>query len=125
MAAKIIFGTGRAAMWATAGALALMSLSSPALSSMPVLTPSPSPATAATCTHWALQQDEDALYMWGTTESGDFSKVDAIRTLVGFCLGREAPDIVGWGSSAGFDDAYCEKHANAQICVTRKSLEKP
>lgn len=107
------------------GGMALGLLSGPALASMPVLTASPNPATSATCTHWAIEQDEDTLYMWGATESGESSKAEAIQRLIGSCMGRKIPDIVGWGSSVGFDEAYCKKHARAAICVKGKSPEKP
>lgn len=104
----------------TLGVVAIVLLSGPAFSSMPVLTPSPNPATSASCTEWATQQDEDAIYMWGMTESGESSKGEAIQRLIGSCLGREVPDIVGWGSSVGFEERYCKKHARAPICVKRK-----
>ncbi|MCH4560968.1 hypothetical protein [Mesorhizobium jarvisii] len=111
--------------WSGHVAMAVVILAGPAQASMPVLTPAPNPATAATCTHWAVQQDEDTLYMWGTTESGVSSKDKAIQRLIGFCLGRKVPDIVGWGSSVGFDEVYCKKHVRAPICANQKSVEKP
>jgi hypothetical protein len=83
---------------------------------MPLLTPYPRPASPAACEKWAAVQDEDAIYMWGTQEDGGSFKAVALQRLVASCLGHRAPEIVGFGSSVGFDDAYCEKHPKIKLC---------
>lgn len=98
----------------------LLSLAGPAYPSMPNLTPKPAQATPATCTEWATQQDEDTLNIWGMTASGDYSKGEALQRLIDSCLGRPIPEIVGWGSSVGFSDSYCDRHAGEQICINYK-----
>jgi hypothetical protein len=95
-------------------------LATAAHATMPVLTATPKPATPESCKAWASSQDEDAIWMWGTQEDGTTSEVVALQRLTASCLGEEPPEIVGFGSSVGFDDAYCEKHPQQKICTTRR-----
>lgn len=99
--------------------LLVVSLVPRAQATMPPLTPTPKPASHSACERWAARQDEDAIYMWGTMEAGGTSKPFAITRLTAFCMGGEKPDIIGFGSSVGFDDAYCAKHRAAPICQNR------
>lgn len=94
-------------------------LAAPAYAAMPSLTSTPKPATASACERWAGAQDEDAIYMWGMQESGESSNKVALARLTGFCMGKPKPEIVGFGSSVGFDDAFCAKHRSAKICQGR------
>lgn len=57
--------------------------------------------------------------MWGIQESGNSSRDIALLRLALSCLGDKTPEIVGFGSSAGFDATYCKKHRSAQICKKR------
>jgi hypothetical protein len=83
---------------------------------MPMLTPTPTPATPTTCKEWAASQDDDAIEMWGIQENGLSSRDVALRRLYFSCLGYRPPDIVGFGSSVGFDEAYCKNHPKFKIC---------
>jgi hypothetical protein len=84
-----------------------------------MLTPSPEHPTLRECQEWAAMQDEDAIYMWGIREDGTSSREIAILRLTLHCLGDAPPEIVGFGSSAGFDEAYCERHPDVQLCQAR------
>jgi hypothetical protein len=86
---------------------------------MPLLTPKPNPASAETCQKWAASQDDDAIEMWGIQENGSSSRDIALLRLALSCLGDRPPEIVGFGSSAGFDASYCKKHRGAPICKKR------
>ncbi len=90
-----------------------------ARATMPMLNDTPRQRSPVTCKDWAAGQDDDALEMWGIQESGSSSRDVAIDRLTRFCLGKKSPDIVGFGSSAGFDEAYCENHKKAAICHKR------
>lgn len=87
-----------------------------ARATMPPLTEKPTSPTIASCLKWADVQDDDAIYMWGIQESGKSSRDVAVLRLALSCLGDKPPEIVGFGSSVGFDTAYCKKHRNAQVC---------
>lgn len=89
---------------------------------MPSLTPKPNPRTPGACKAWAAKQDEDAIYMWGTEEDGTHSRSIALDRLARSCLGQRPPDIIGFGSSIGFDESYCAKHAAIKLC---KELSRP
>jgi hypothetical protein len=41
----------------------------------------------------------------------------AVRRLADDCLGKPKPEIVGFGSSAGFDRDYCRHHPRQKICL--------
>jgi hypothetical protein len=86
---------------------------------MPTLTPTPSHPTEEACGTWAAAQDDDAIYMWGMQKDGTTSKEVAINRLAGSCMGTKPPAIVGFGSSDGFDQAYCKNHAAQKICKNR------
>jgi hypothetical protein len=94
-------------------------LATSASATMPTLTPTPDPATPDACKAWAASQDEDAIEMWGIQESGDSSPEIAVQRLALFCQGDQPPEIVGFGSSVGFDDAYCQNHPKQKICADR------
>lgn len=87
---------------------------------MPLLTPNPKPPTTAACKAWAAEQDADAIQMWGIQEDGTSSRAVALRRLSDSCVGRSPPEIVGFGSSAGFDATYCGKHPKAKLCKNIK-----
>ena len=86
---------------------------------MPALTALPSPATLQSCQAWATGQSDDAFDMWGIMESGKNSKDVAALRLTLTCLGDAPPAIVGFGSSAGGDAAFCKTHRRAAVCASR------
>jgi hypothetical protein len=90
--------------------------STAAYASMPMLTPSPQDNTVRACASWAREQDEEAIDMWGMQQSGGSSYELGIHRLTSQCLGEPVSDIVGSGSSLGFDDEYCAKHHDAAVC---------
>jgi len=87
-----------------------------AYATMPMLTPKPTNLTQGECNTWAANQVEDAVFMWGLQSNGESSRKVALKRLTDSCMGRPIPDIVGFGSSAGFDDTYCKKHRAEKIC---------
>lgn len=91
-----------------------------AFATMPPLTDMPNGKSVAVCLQWAKEQDEDSLYMWGTQDSGANSQAVAIDRLARYCIDGSQPEIVGFGSSAGFDEAYCRKHSRSAICRDRR-----
>ena len=91
----------------------------PASATMPELTQRPKQASAAACKAWAAKQDDEAIYMWGFREDGSSSRTLAMQRLMRECMGGPKPEIVGFGSSMGFDEAYCRKHPNTGICRKR------
>jgi hypothetical protein len=95
--------------------LALL-ISSSAHATGPELTPTTKPSTPEACKAWAAKQDSDAFYMWGQQKNGWSSRQIALRRLILFCLGHRPPEIVNFGSSAGFDQTYCHKHPRFKIC---------
>lgn len=90
---------------------------------MPMLTEAPKRPTAAACGKWAAEQSDDALEMWGIQPNGKTSNSIALDRLKRSCMGESRPGIVGFGSSVGFDDAYCEKHAKEHLCLNRHQRE--
>lgn len=94
-------------------------LVAPVQAAMPALTPTPKPTSVSACKRWAAAQGEDAIYLWGMLEAGGTSKPVAMKRLAAFCLGGKKPSIVGFGSSVGFDDAYCAGRRAAPICRNR------
>lgn len=100
----------------------LCTLSHGAFATMPTLTPKPKPMTPAACEKWAASQDDDAIGMWGIQETGVSSRDLALRRLALSCLGDPPPEIVGFGSSAGFDEGYCRKHSAARNAQELKRL---
>jgi hypothetical protein len=83
---------------------------------MPLLTPKPQNPSLAACGAWAAKQDDDAIEMWGIQEDGTSSRAIAIDRLARSCMGQRPPEIVGFGSSVGFNEAYCEKHSTIKLC---------
>jgi hypothetical protein len=90
-----------------------------ARATMPTLSPEPSPASPATCQKWANSLSSDAYDMWGLKEEGSWSREVAILRLKTACLGGGRPEIVGFGSSVGFDEDYCARHRDFGICKKR------
>ncbi len=88
----------------------------PAMANMPMLTPLPSLPTAETCQQWAAAQGEEAREMWGVMESGKYLPEVGTLRLALMCLGDKPPAIVGFGSSAGGDAAYCKANPRTAIC---------
>lgn len=91
-------------------------IASSAHATAPELTPTPKPPTSEACKAWAAKQDSDAIYMWGRRKNGESSREIALQRLTLSCLGHRPPEIVNFGSSAGFDEAYCRKHSRFKIC---------
>lgn len=81
--------------------------------------------TSDACAKWAASQDPDTIERWGTQDGGGSSRDKAILRLTLSCLGDEAPEIVGFYSSVGVADAYCEKHTTAGICTSRGAAASP
>jgi len=88
---------------------------------MPALMPKPAPISLKACQQWAAEQDDDAKWMWGIQDSGNHSGDIAVARLTMHCLGETVPDIVGFGSSVGFDTHYCDDHSQARICEERQA----
>lgn len=101
-------------------AVILAAVIAPAMANMPMLTPLPSPATAEACQQWAAAQNEDARAMWGVMESGKYLPEVGVLRLSLNCLGDKPPAIVGFGSSAGADAAYCKANPRTPICRQRR-----
>jgi hypothetical protein len=94
-------------------------LSTSAWATMPMLPEMPKNKSPKSCEVWAQQAikgDEDIALMWGLQESGDSSAKIAIKRLVLSCLGREMPEIVGFYSSAGVAQEFCEDHKQTRLC---------
>jgi len=88
--------------------------------SMPALTPKPEPSGLKACQQWALDQDEDVKWMWGIKPNGSHLLDVGMARLVLHCLGDTVPDIVGFGSSIGFDTHFCDNHSETRICQERR-----
>ncbi|HEY1863548.1 MAG TPA: hypothetical protein VGG77_07640 [Roseiarcus sp.] len=103
--------------WLTLAALAAMTV--PARATMPLLSEKPTMRTDAACWAWAEEQakDEEVAYMWGILDDGNSDRAVAVRRLADECLGKPKPEIVGFGSSAGFDRDYCRRHNHQKICL--------
>lgn len=89
---------------------------SAANATMPRLTPLPKSPTVEACRAWAAAQDDDATGMWGVLPDGNGTDEVGKLRLTLHCLGDAKPDIVGFGSSAGGDAAYCKRHPRVAIC---------
>jgi hypothetical protein len=89
----------------------------PAWATMPLLDEKPPMRTDEACWAWADQQakDEEVASMWGVLDDGNSDRAIAVRRLGDDCLGKPKPDIVGFGSSAGFDRDYCRHHPRQKI----------
>ena len=98
--------------------VAIISLAflSPAYATMPVLTEQPASPNQALCEKWAVEQDEDAIEMWGTQNDGMSSSAVGLNRLAAFCMGQKPPDIIYFYSGSGFASAFCKKHASLKIC---------
>jgi hypothetical protein len=107
-----------------AAAVVILAAAGGARATMPMLSSEPFPASPAACQKWADLQSGDALDMWGLNEDGSWSREVAVLRLTLTCLGGARPEIVGFGSSVGFDDAYCTKHREFGICKKR-AADKP
>lgn len=97
-------------------ATALVLSASAASATMPRLTPLPKSPTIEACRAWAAVQDDDATTMWGLLPDGNGTDEVGKLRLTLHCLGDATPDIVGFGSSAGGDAAYCKRHPRVAIC---------
>lgn len=90
---------------------------------MPALTDVPKPSSPTVCKEWAAKQDDEALEMWGIQEDGKSSRTVGINRLASFCMGQPKPEIVGFGSSEGFDRDYCIKHPEQDLCAAHHTHE--
>ncbi|WP_238273213.1 hypothetical protein [Methylobacterium cerastii] len=98
-------------------ALAFVGSVTVASATMEPLKDGPAQVSGETCRTWAGQQSDDAIYQWGMMESGGSSRDLAVARLTVTCLGDPKPAIVGFGSSAGFDRAYCQRHPRTVVCA--------
>jgi hypothetical protein len=57
--------------------------------------------------------------MWGIKQDGTSSDSEAVSRLTRWCLSKKMPEIVGFGSSVGFDQAYCNKYPAIKLCRDR------
>jgi hypothetical protein len=98
---------------------ALVVTAAPALATMPLLGDMPSRRTDEACWAWADPQtkNEDVAFMWGILDDGNSDRAVAVRRLADDCLGKPKAEIVGFGSSAGFDRDYCRRHSRQKICL--------
>lgn len=89
-----------------------------ALATMPTLTDEPAHKTVRTCKLWAKAQraQSDAYEMWGILSDGETADEVAYLRLFAYCLTGDTAEIVGFGSSAGFNESYCQKHSDQPIC---------
>lgn len=97
----------------------LAAMAVPAWATMPLLGEKPPIRTDAACWAWAEEQakDEEVAFMWGILDDGNSDRAVAVRRLADDCLGKPKPEIVGIGSSAGFDRDYCRRHPRQKICL--------
>jgi len=107
--------------------IALAAMVVPSWATMPLLGEMPSKRTDEACWAWVDQQakDDDVAFMWGVLDDGDTDRAVAARRLFDDCLDKPKPEIVGFGSSAGFDRDYCSRHSRQTICLmSHKGLLK-
>jgi hypothetical protein len=100
-------------------AIPFLLLSTSAWATMPMLPDMPKNKSPKSCKVWAQQAikgDDDITMMWGLQESGDSSARIAVKRLASSCLGKEMPEIVGFYSSAGVAQAFCEAHKQTRLC---------
>jgi hypothetical protein len=73
---------------------------------MPRLDELPPVPTDQACRAWAAEQiyHEDVAVMWGVLNDGSYDPAVAVKRLADNCLGKPKPEIVGVGSSAGYDE---------------------
>ena len=101
------------------GVAAFAAQIAPAWATMPLLDEKPPTRTDEACWAWADQQakDDEIASMWGILDDGNTDRAVAVRRLADDCLGKPKPEIVGFGSSAGFDRDYCRHHPHQKICL--------
>jgi len=83
------------------------------------LTALPENANLKTCKRWLKKQTEAIIDKWAVKSTGEPSKVIGRQRLILYCLGDPPAEIVGFGSSKEFDDRYCAKNRETQICKNR------
>jgi hypothetical protein len=66
----------------------------------------------------------DSLEMWGIQTDGTSSPLLAIEPLTRSCMGQGHPEIVGCGSSVGFDEPYRKKHRSERVCFKREAKDR-
>jgi hypothetical protein len=94
-----------------------------AVATIPRLTDGPNPSSITACKQWAAQQSGDAIDMWGIQEDGSSSRTVSLDRLARHCVGEPAPEIVGFGSSAGFNETYCKKFPTIKLCKQQGAAE--
>ena len=90
---------------------------------MPRLGEMPDRRTDSNCWKWAEEQvksDDEIPIMWGRRDDGSSETAIAVRRLADYCTGKSIPDIVGFGSSVGFDRDYCQRHPTHKVCIKRR-----
>jgi len=92
-----------------------------AAATMPRLDEMPPVRTDGACWAWAGKQiyHEDVAIMWGILDDGNYDPAVAVRRLADVCVGKEQPEIVGVGSSAGYYRVYCQNHPRQKICLIK------
>ena len=89
----------------------------PVLATLPKLTDKPPVINSGSCARWATNQNPAVVYpIWGIQEDGSVSNAVAIKRLVDVCMGKPMPEILGFGTSAGFEKNYCGRHPTFGIC---------
>jgi hypothetical protein len=58
--------------------------------------------------------------MWGIQDSNANSQAVAVDRLARYCIDGSQPEIIGFGSSVGFDSTYCRKHSKAALYRNRR-----
>ena len=81
----------------------------------------PSPATPAACKTWASNQEDDAINAWSKQEDGTSPRAVGLKRLYDYCMGKEPPDIVYFGSDSAFDADYCKRHPGIKLCKDQPS----
>ena len=61
----------------------------------------------------------------GILDDGNSDRAVAVRRLADDCLGKPKPEIVGFGSSAGFDRDYCRIMGGPQPPYSRLPVACP
>jgi hypothetical protein len=115
-------------MWRSISLLSiglLFSVMATVHATMPALTAAPDRATPDSCRAWAGAQNSEAIDMWGIKEDESSCRDIAVLRLMTSCMGGGRPEIVGFGSSTGFDQEYCARHRDAGVCAPQESKPGP
>jgi hypothetical protein len=83
--------------------------------------------TVQACWACADQQakDEEIAFIRGMLDDGNGDRAVAVGQLADDCLGKPKAEIVGFGSSAGFDRDYYRHHPRQKICLISHGNNRP